>query len=130
MEASSRVPARQPSGWTVFTGAILLIVGLLDFFWGLAAILNGEVVAVGGHGVIWISTTFWGWIQLLLGVVVAGTGLMLFGGSPTARMLALFLIALNAVSMIVWFPLAPLWALLIIALDVTLIYQLAARWEE
>lgn len=129
MEASSRVRERQPSGWTVFTGAILLIVGSLDFFWGLAAVLNGEVVVVGGHGVIWISTTFWGWVHLILGLIVAATGLMLFSGSPAARGLAIFFVALNCVSMIVWFPLAPLWALLIIALDVVIIYQLTARWE-
>lgn len=130
MEASSRVPARQPSGWTVFTGAILLIVGSLDFFWGLAAVLNGEVVVVGGHGVIWISTTFWGWVHLILGAVVVGTALMLFSGSPTARGLAIIFVGLNAVMQIVWFPMAPLWALLIIALDVVIIYQLTARWDE
>jgi hypothetical protein len=29
---------------------------------------------------------------------------------------------------IVWFPAAPLWAFLIIILDVVIIYQLTARW--
>lgn len=38
-------------------------------------------------------------------------------------------IALNAILQVVWFPLAPLWALLIILLDVVLIYHLTARWE-
>lgn len=130
MESSQGVPARQPSGWTVFTGTILLIVGSLVALWGLAAILNGEVVVVGGDGVIWADTTVWGWVHLILGSIVAGTGLMLFTGSPTARLLALFFVALNAVSQIVWFPAAPLWAFLIILLDVAIIYQLTARWEE
>jgi hypothetical protein len=51
-------------------------------------------------------------------------------GSPTARVLAIVFVAINAVSQIVWFPLAPLWAFLIILLDVTLIYQLTACWDE
>jgi hypothetical protein len=38
-------------------------------------------------------------------------------------------VAVNAISQIVWFPLAPLWAFMIIILDVTIIYQLTARWE-
>lgn len=130
MEASRGVPARQPSGWTVFAGMILLIVGSLDALWGLAAILNEEIVVVGGDGVIWADITLWGWAHLVLGVVVAGTGLMLFTGSPTARLLAIAFVAISAVSQIVWFPLAPLWSLLIVILDVTIIYQLTARWEE
>jgi hypothetical protein len=31
---------------------------------------------------------------------------------------------------VVWFPAAPLWALLMIVLDVILIYQLFINWEE
>lgn len=130
MESSSRIPARQPSGWTVFAGALLLIVGSLDALWGLAAILNDDIVLVGGDGVIWVNTTLWGWVHLVLGLIVAGTGVMLFTGSSTARLLAIFFVAINAVSQLVWFPAAPLWALLIILLDVTIIYQLTARWEE
>lgn len=130
MEASREIPERQPSGWTVFTGMLLLIIGSLDALWGLAAILNDDVLVVGGHGVIWADTTTWGWVHLILGGIVATTGLMLFYGSPTARVLAIFFVAVNAVSQIVWFPLAPLWALLIILLDVVLIYQLTVRWDE
>jgi len=130
MEASRGVPARQPTGWTVFAGMILVIVGLLDAFWGLAAILNNDVVVVGGEGVIWADITLWGWVHMILGCVIAGTGLMLFTGNPTARLLAIVFVAINAVSQIVWFPMAPLWSLLIVILDVTIIYQLTARWEE
>ncbi|HYH52575.1 MAG TPA: hypothetical protein VD761_00440 [Solirubrobacterales bacterium] len=129
MEAS-RVQERQPTGWTVFTGALLLIIGSLDALWGLAAILNDDVVVVGGHGVLVADVTLWGWVHLVLGSLVALTGLMLFTGSPTARGLAIFFVAVNAISQIVWFPLAPLWAFLIILLDVVLIYQLAIRWDE
>jgi hypothetical protein len=129
MEAS-RVTERQPTGWTVFTGALLLIIGSLDALWGLAAILNDDVVVVGGHGVLVADVTLWGWVHLILGSIVAGTGLMLFAGNPTARMLAIFFVSINAVSQIVWFPLAPLWAFLIILLDVAIIYQLAARWDD
>ena len=37
--------------------------------------------------------------------------------------------SINAITQIVWFPAAPLWAFLIILLDVTIIYQLTARWN-
>lgn len=125
-----RVEERQPTGWTVFAGALLLIVGSLDALWGLAAILNDDVVFVGGQGVLIADVTTWGWIHFILGSIVAGTGLGLFAGAGWARMVAVFVVTINAIAQIVWFPAAPLWAFLMIILDVTIIYQLTARWEE
>jgi hypothetical protein len=130
MSASTRGRERQPSGWTVFAGALLLIVGSLDALWGLAAILNDQVVVVGGHGAIIADLTTWGWIHLILGSVVALTGIGLFSGSSGARWLAVFFVSVNTIAQIVWFPAAPLWAFLIIILDVVIIYQLTVRWED
>ena len=39
------VQERQPTGWTVFAGMVLVIVGFLDALWGLAG----------------SSTTRWSW---------------------------------------------------------------------
>ena len=130
MQASDPAAARQPTGWTVFAGAILFLVGSLDALWGLAAILNDDVVVVGGNGAIWADITTWGWVHLILGSGAAITGMALFTGSSTARWAAIFFVMVNAVSQIVWFPAAPLWAFLLILLDVTIIYQLTARWDE
>lgn len=125
-----RVSERQPTGWTVFAGALMLIVGSLDALWGLAAILNDNVVLVGGNGVILADITTWGWVHLILGSLVAITGMGLFAGTEWARFAAIFFVSINAVAQIVWFPAAPLWAFLMVILDVTIIYQLTARWEE
>jgi hypothetical protein len=138
MEASRTEPRsgsryqedRQPTGWTLFAGVVMLIVGSLDALYGLAAILNNEVVIVGGQGVIIADVTTWGWIHLILGSAVAATGLGLFAGANAARTAAVFFVTINAIAQIVWFPAAPLWAFLMIILDVTIIYQLTARWEE
>jgi hypothetical protein len=68
--------------------------------------------------VIIADVTTWGWIHFILGSIVAITGLGLFAGATWARMAAIF------------FPAAPLWAFLMIILDVAIIYQLTARWED
>jgi hypothetical protein len=130
MEASRGVPERQPTGWTVFAGAVLFMIGSLDALFGLAAILNNDVVVVGGHGAIIADITTWGWVHLILGSIMALTGLGLFAASGAARWAAVFFVMVNAISQIVWFPVAPLWAFLMIILDVTIIYQLTARWAE
>ena len=124
------IQERQPTGWTVFAGVILFMVGSLDALWGLAAILNDDIVVVGGHGAIIADITTWGWVHLIIGSIMALTGLGLFAGSSGARWAAVFFVTVNAITQVVWFPAAPLWAFLIIILDVTILYQLTARWEE
>lgn len=118
------------SGWAAFAGVLLFIVGSLDALWGFAAILNDDVVIVGGQGAIIADITLWGWLHLILGSLIALTGVGLLSGSSAARVPAVFFVALNAISQIVWFPAAPLWAFLMILLDVTIIYQLTARWDQ
>lgn len=126
---------RPPAGgmqsyWIAFAGVMMLILGALDVIWGIAAIANNEIVVVGGHGVMVFDITTWGWVQLILGIVVALTGLGLLAGNPAARWAGVALVGLNAILQIVWFSAAPLWALLIIALDVVIIYQLCVNWER
>jgi hypothetical protein len=109
---------------------MMVVLGSLDLFWGLAAVLNDEVVVVGGHGALIFDITTWGWLQLILGAVVGLTGFGLMVGNEAARLVAVFLLTVNAVLQIVWFPAAPLWAFLIIILDVVIIYQLTVNWTE
>lgn len=129
MEGRS-IQERQPTGWTVFAGILLFIIGSLDALWGLAAILNDEVVIVGGHGAIIADITAWGWIHFILGSAMALTGLGLFAGSSGARWFAVLFVSVNAIAQVSWFPAAPLWSFMIIILDVVILYQLTARWEE
>ena len=107
----------------------MFIVGSLDALWGLGAILNDDVVVVGGQGAIIADITMWGWVHLLLGSAIALTGLGLLTGNAGARVFGVFFVAVNAISQIVWFTAAPLWAFLLILLDIVIIYQLTARWN-
>ena len=120
----------QHSTWIAFAGVVMLILGFLDLIWGLAAVLNDEVVIVGGHGVLVLDISTWGWVQLVLGAVIVLIGLGLLTGNGAARWAGVAVLGLNAVLQIVWFSVAPLWALLIIGLDVFLIYQLCVNWVE
>jgi hypothetical protein len=116
------------SGWAAFAGVVMFLVGSLNALWGLGGILNDDVVVVGGQGAIIADITTWGWVHLILGSIVALTGIGLLVGNEAARIVGIFVVSLNAIAQIVWFPAAPLWAFLIIVLDVTIIYQLTVRW--
>lgn len=118
------------AGWVVFAAVMLMVIGGLDALYGLAAILNNEVVVVGGQGVIVADITTWGWITLIVGLVIALTGAGLLAGMSAARWAAVFLVAVNAILQLPWFPAAPLWTVLMVTLSVIVIYQLTMHWEE
>jgi hypothetical protein len=132
MEAgrASRPPAgAEYSGWIAFAGVMMLILGSLDALWGLAAILNDEVVVVGGRGALIFDITTWGWVHLILGSLVALTGVGLMMGNTAARVAGIAFVTINAIAQIVWFPAAPLWAFLMIILDTVILYQLTTNWS-
>lgn len=118
------------SGWVAFAAAMMFLLGFLNGFYGLAAILNDEVVVVGGNGAIIADITTWGWITLILSAVLLFTAYGLVVAAEWARWVGVFLVGLNAVHQVWIFPAAPLWAFIVILLDVIIIYNLTARWSE
>ena len=126
---SGDVARKGDSGWAAFAGVIMFVVGSLDALWGLGGILNDDVVVVGGQGAIIADITTWGWVHLILGSAVALTGVGLITGNSAARVAGIFFVAVNAIAQIVWFPAAPLWALLMIILDTIILYQLTMNWS-
>jgi hypothetical protein len=117
------------SGWAYFVGILLFIIGVFNVLWGLVALLDDKELTVGAAGVIVWDFTAWGWIHLILGIVLVLTALGLFAGRGWARWTAIFFVMLNAFAQIAWMPIHPWWSVLIITLDIIIIYQLTARWE-
>jgi hypothetical protein len=71
-----------------------------------------------------LDTSAWGWIHLLLGLLLLFTGLRLFGRQTWAGVTGIFLASLSAVANFFCIPYYPLWAILLIALDVWVIWAL------
>ena len=118
----------QASGWALFAGTVLIIVGFLDFFYGLAGILNDDVL-VGStqQGVIIADFTTWGWVHAIIGAIMVLTGLGLYTGNEAARVMGVIFATISAVAQIGLITAFPLWSILIIALDVAVIYNLTVR---
>jgi hypothetical protein len=125
--ASRSVP--EPSGWAVFAAVVLFMAGVFGFIWGLAGVLNDDVVTVGGKGVMVWDFTAWGWIHMIVGVIMVLAAYGLFTHAGWARWTAIFFAMLQAITQTAVFPAFPLWSLVVIALDLIVIYQLTANWE-
>src|SRR5699024_11421037 len=80
--------------------------------------------------VITVDYTAWGWVHLVLGVVAFAAGAGILGGRSWARATGVVLAALSAIVNFAFLGAYPLWAILIIALDVLVIYALIAHGKE
>jgi hypothetical protein len=118
----------QVSGWAVggvaFAATVLTLIGFFQVIAGLTAIIDDEFFVVAQNYTFDIDTSAWGWIHLLLGVLLVVTGLGLFGGREWAAVTAIMLAALSALANFFFIPFYPFWAILIIALNVWVIWSL------
>ena len=119
------------SGWIGFAAIVMLIVGFLDFFEGLIAVIRGQYYVVHGNQLIVFDTTTWGWITMILGVVLVLAGLGLYSGAGWARWFTIVVVAVNIFAQLGWLGASayPLWALVVLTLNIIVLYALIARWE-
>jgi hypothetical protein len=126
--AAGRHTTRDPGpGWVVFAGVMLLLVGAFNVVVGLVALFRSDVLVSAPAGLIVFSISGWGWIHLIGGVLLVLTGLGVFSGNAIARVAAVVLAGLNAVAQLTFLPVYPLWAVIVIVLDVVVIAALLAR---
>ena len=69
-------------GLTVFAAAFMMVSGVLTAIQGIVALANSDFYVVGRKYTFQFDITAWGWILLLLGIVVAAVGVFLFMGRP------------------------------------------------
>ncbi|MCX4820928.1 hypothetical protein OG883_13615 [Streptomyces sp. NBC_01142] len=114
------------SGWLVFAGVLMIFGGFMTLFAGIAAIANDEVFVATRNYVYQFDLTGWGWIHLILGIVIVLAGFALFTGAAWARVVGVVLAGLGMVANFMWLPYAPLWAIVLIAVDGFVIWALCA----
>ncbi|TET54251.1 MAG: hypothetical protein E3J64_02195 [Anaerolineales bacterium] len=118
------------SGWVVFASIMLVMAGMFGIIHGLVALLNDEVYLVTKEGVVAFDFTTWGWIHLILGIIVFIAGFAVMSGQLWARIVGVFVAMLSAVSQIAFITAFPLWSVVIIGIDVLIIYGLLVHGEE
>lgn len=118
------------SGLTVFAGALMVIAGVWHALVGIAALVRDAVFVVTPRYIYAVDLAVWGWIYLLLGILVAVAGVAVFSGQVWARVIGIGLAGLSLVANFVFLPHYPIWSLLAIALDVAVIWALAVYRRE
>ena len=116
------------SGWALgaiaFAATILTMVGVFQVITGLVAVFNDEFFVVTRNYTFDLDVSAWGWIQLIVGVVSIAVGFGLYSRATWAGITALVIASMSAVANFFFIPYYPIWALVVIALDVWLIWAL------
>ncbi|QCQ92033.1 DUF7144 family membrane protein [Rhodococcus sp. SGAir0479] len=113
------------AGTSIAAAIVLMTVGILQIFQGISALANDDVFVVGPEYVYQFDLTAWGWIHLIVGIVVVLVGLALLTGATWARVAAIVIAALSIIANFLWIPWYPLWSILIIALDIVVIWAVS-----
>ena len=122
---TSHEPNLWAVGASVFAGVMMMTVGVLQFFQGLVAAVDGrKFVVTSPNYAFQFNLTAWGWIHIVLGVLVAAAGFFILTGNVVARAVGVALAVLSAIANFLWLPYYPIWSIVIIALNVVVIWGL------
>jgi hypothetical protein len=118
---------KRGTGWIVYSGVMLTIVGLLDIVDGLWAIDRADTKSnqllyadkLGG----------WGWFYLILGIILVLTGIGIFFRAQVARWIGVVLAGIAIVANMLWVFVFPVTSLIIILLASLVVYGLVVYGE-
>ena len=118
----------RPSGWTIagitFAATMMILIGIFQVIAGLVAIFDDSFYVVTQNYTFDLDTTAWGWIHLLLGILLLVAGWGLYAGKTWATVVAIVLAVLTAIENFFFIPYYPFWSILVIALCIWVIWAL------
>src|SRR4051812_32393811 len=123
-----------PAGWVVgmslFAATMMAIIGIFHVVQGLAALFQNQIYVTGARYVLSFDLTAWGWIHLLVGILLIVAGLAIMTGQVWARSVGIGFAVLSMIANFMFLPYYPLWSLLVIVIDVFVIWALCVFTRE
>ena len=127
---ASRQPSGWVVGWTIWAADWMWILGFFHALAGFAAIVEDEIFVVTPNYLFQLDVTTWGWIHLILGIIVLIAGFSVFNGAVWARLVGVTLAVISVIANFLWLPYYPIWGLLMITANVFVIWALTVHGGE
>jgi hypothetical protein len=113
------------SGWLLFAGIMIVMVGVLNVIYGIAAIDNANFF-VADQQYILSGLSTWGWVMLVLGALQIIAAISIWAGGGFGRWFGIAVATVNAIAALLSIPAYPFWSLAVFTIDILIIYGLAA----
>ena len=117
-------------GAIVFATVMMVVGGALQMAQGWIAIVDDGYFAMGEDYLFAFDQTAWGWIHIVLGLLLVTAGLTLLRGSTWARGVAVAVAGLSIVTNFLWLPISPLWSLTTIAMSLAVIWAVTSHGHD
>jgi hypothetical protein len=117
-------------GWSGFAGFMLILAGIMQGLNGLAALLNDEFFVKLPNYTFKLDVTAWGWIHLLIGIVLVASGFGIFKGHVAGRTIGVFAAAGTMVANFMWLPYYPVWSSIMIFVSIAIIWALTIHGRD
>jgi hypothetical protein len=114
----------------ILGGVITSLAGLLAFFAGLGAVVRRAFYPALNNYAYHLPVRSWGWILLVLGVLLFAAGASHLLGLSFGRAAGVGLAVLTAIAAFLFLPYAPVWSIVIVALSVLAIWSLLNRSRD
>jgi hypothetical protein len=117
-------------GWTFFAATMMMMIGTFHVIAGFVGILDDTFYVTTRNYVFQFDATAWGWIHLIIGIIVATSGAYLLTGAVLARVVGVIMAAVSAIAGFAWMPYYPIWGITVVALAVSVIWALTAHGRD
>ncbi len=118
-------------GWRSFAGILIIIAGFFNAIDGLVAIINANRIqgVVNGQATLPVTdkVSSWGWLVLIVGIVMIFAGFAIFNGATWARVVGIVVVSINMIVQFSYLAHFPFWSFTMILVDTLVIYGLVVH---
>lgn len=118
------------TGWVVFASFMMIMIGFFQAIVGLTAIFKDAFYVAVPNALITVDVTTWGWVHLLLSILVIFAGYAVMDGKVWGRTIGVLLALGGAVVNLAYIPYYPIWSILLVVVNVVVIYALTVHGRE
>lgn len=117
-------------GWAYFAGFMMIILGAFQAIVGLTALLKQNFYVVTQNHLLVFNYRTWGWIQLLVGILIVVTGSSLIQGRMWARVVGSILVMINLIAQFAFVNVYPVWSIIMMVVDALILYAIFVHGHE
>jgi hypothetical protein len=125
--AQTKSESGAAAAWTYFASTMMIMLGVWWILAGIAGVLKDDIFVLTAKYVFKFNVTTWGWIHLVLGVVVLLAGFGILQGAVWARTVGVITAVASGIIAFAWLPYYPVWGAIFIAASVFVIWALTAH---
>jgi hypothetical protein len=116
------------AGWFTFAGVMFIISGVSNLLWGIGALDTKDYLPE--DGLLFSDLTLWGWLSILWALGAFAGGYLLLTRNEWSGGVATVMATLSAIFWLFLLPVLPIWALMVIAIDVLIIYGVSTHLDD